>query len=83
MAEIARSSLAVDDELNSDAIERVMVVDVCTNSLVVDFSADELRQLRVSMGGFFDMLIVVAKTARAFPEIPARLDASSEREEGR
>ncbi|KAJ2716219.1 hypothetical protein H4R19_000766 [Coemansia spiralis] len=64
LAQVACASLAADSELSSDKVERTMRA--TDTVLEVEFRAESLRMLRVSVNGFMDSLILVAKTIEAF-----------------
>ncbi|KAJ1643925.1 hypothetical protein LPJ64_004357 [Coemansia asiatica] len=64
LATIALSSLAVDREISEGKVRRTLTAQ--ENKLIVTFDADTLRMLRVSINGFMDSLILVAKTLESF-----------------
>ncbi|KAJ2776987.1 hypothetical protein H4R18_005384 [Coemansia javaensis] len=64
LAEVARRSLSADQELSGDRVSRTIRADDAT--LVVTFRADSLRMLRVTVTGFMESLILVARTMDAF-----------------
>ncbi|KAJ2560783.1 Nitrogen permease regulator 2 [Coemansia sp. RSA 1822] len=64
LARIACESLQVDRELSEDKVVRTIRVDDA--NLVVSFTAQSLRVLRVSINGFMDSLILVTRTLEAF-----------------
>ncbi|KAJ2195714.1 hypothetical protein IW143_002480 [Coemansia sp. RSA 520] len=64
LARIASESLQVDRELSGDKVVRTISVEDA--NLVVSFTANSLRVLRVSINGFMDSLILVTRTLEAF-----------------
>ncbi|ORX74841.1 transcription factor Pcc1, partial [Linderina pennispora] len=64
LADIAKNSLSVDREINGDKSSRQITTD--GSNLVVTFSAETARILRVSVNGFMDSLILVTRTIEAF-----------------
>lgn len=64
VAKVVESSLAVDEELNPAACERSSRVEGTV--VIVNFRAVDAKQLRVSVGGFFELAEVASKTIVAF-----------------
>ncbi|KAJ2766326.1 hypothetical protein IWQ56_001257 [Coemansia nantahalensis] len=64
LAQVACASLGADQELSSDRVSRTISAKDAV--LEVEFRAESLRMLRVSVNGFMDSLILVAKTIEAF-----------------
>ncbi|KAJ2156261.1 hypothetical protein GGF46_005310 [Coemansia sp. RSA 552] len=64
LAEIAKTTLGVDAELSADKAQRTATAE--GSNLVVQFQADSLRMLRVSVNGFMDSLILVTQTLEAY-----------------
>lgn len=63
-ARAVESSLAVDEELNPATCERASRVE--GRAVVVNFRAVDAKQLRVSVGGFFELARVASETVAAF-----------------
>jgi len=63
-AEVAYNSLRVEVEPSRSKVTRVLKTE--GNCLKAAFTATELRNLRVSVGGFFEHLILVTETIRQF-----------------
>ena len=63
-ARAVEASLAVDDELNPATCTRTSRVE--GRAVVVDFRAVDAKQLRVSVGGFFELAQVASETVAAF-----------------
>lgn len=63
-AEVAYTSLVVDPEPKRSGVKKVLRVEGST--LTVSFHAKEARMLRVAVGTFFDLLILVIDTIREF-----------------
>ena len=63
-AKIALNSLEVDPELDATTVHKKLRTS--GEHLFVDFSASEVRILRVALSSFFDMSKVVADTLDAF-----------------
>jgi tRNA threonylcarbamoyladenosine modification (KEOPS) complex Pcc1 subunit len=63
-AEVAFNSLRVEVEPSRSKVVRVLKNEGST--LTATFTAGELRNLRVSVGGFFEHLILVTETIRQF-----------------
>ena len=63
-AQVACQTLAVDDELQPEKIQKDLSTE--GNTLVVRYAATEHRLLRVAMSSVFDGLGVTAKAIREF-----------------
>lgn len=63
-ASAVESSLAVDRELNPEACERSSRVE--GSRVIVTFRAVDAKQLRVSVGGFFELADVACQAVEAF-----------------
>mmetsp|Transcript_4725 Transcript_4725/g.15053 ORF Transcript_4725/g.15053 Transcript_4725/m.15053 type:complete len:81 (-) Transcript_4725:1225-1467(-) len=63
-ARVVEESLAVDAELNADRCVRTS--EVAGNAVIVTFRCDDAKQLRVSVGGFFELAAVANEAVDAF-----------------
>ncbi len=63
-AEVAYTSMVVDPEPKRSGVTKTLRVEA--NILTVSFTANEARMLRVAVGAFLDLLILVVETIREF-----------------
>lgn len=63
-AVIVRDALSVEKELRPEMVQREITADGST--LVASFQATTLKGLRVSVGGFFDFLLLATRTLDTF-----------------
>ena len=64
IAVVVEESLAVDKELSPESCERSSRVE--GKVVVVNFRAVDAKQLRVSVGGFFELADVACQAVEAF-----------------
>ena len=63
-AEVAHNSLRVETEPGRARVTRRLTLQGAT--LTAAFTAQELRHLRVSVGSFFEHVVLIAETIRQF-----------------
>ncbi|KAG9292944.1 hypothetical protein G9A89_016306 [Geosiphon pyriformis] len=63
---MASQVLAVDRELKSDEITRVIRTE--EEQLLVEFNCSSIKMLRVSVNSLMDMVIMVTRTMTTFDE---------------
>ena len=63
-AEIAFNTLRVEVEPSRSKVTRCLAVDGA--NLVANFTATEIRNLRVSVNSFFEHLVLISETVRQF-----------------
>jgi len=64
LAEIAFNTLRVEVEPSRSKVTRCLAVDGA--NLVANFTATEIRNLRVSVNSFFEHLVLISETVRQF-----------------
>lgn len=63
-AEVAYNSLRVEVEPGRARVARILALQ--DSSLKATFNAEELKNLRVSVGNFFEHVVLVTETIRQF-----------------
>jgi len=63
-AQYVRNSLSVDKEVKPKLVTKNFVVD--DSMLIANFAAVDARQLRASISGFYDYLLLTVETIKEF-----------------